>query len=254
MHSAADTFSIKTSKISLNPARRRWRNQKHGAVSSEEALEKHDAAIQDSRIIKAQLGMLQYDPFQLGTPDEAILTFQSEVANTLARALRIQHTVVLLDGMIRNDPKHDFTENQINLFADVGTLISEMLSVPLNEGAAHQLKDKMDQVRGEIIRMSAVVAERPQKMTKSASFHTIASITDDDDDDDHGRGLGKFSDNSGVQVLLFLQLVEHLSLRAVRLYESWKFCQHLCYAAGVQEKRQSYTLLKLRDYSPSRRQ
>lgn len=244
---------------------------------------KHEAAIQESRLVKSQLGVLKYDPFHMTTPDRLVRAFSAEVSNTLALALRIQHTVVLLDGIVRNDPKHDFDEFHIQLFAGVGSLIHDMLALPSNDDddkdrrkqqSYEQLKKKLGQIRSCIIELSLVVAQSSSEIPSQqlgklgvgiiGSRHNLASlfldnsvhgiddlengfvaktVTEEDEDpditevdeDDQGRRAPKFVHGSRVCALLFLQLVEHLALRSVRLYQSWKHCEFLLHAAERQE-------------------
>jgi len=74
------------------------------------ALEKYEDAIQDWMASKSLFPLLRFDPFSLlkqrrhasgesnnNEPEDA------DIATTLAHALRIQTTVVVLDGMIRYD-------------------------------------------------------------------------------------------------------------------------------------------------------
>jgi len=255
-----ETLQQRSKRIAIAPGMRRWRRAEAGNamdLGNEVALQKHESAIQESRLIKSQLNMLKYDPFQFGTPDEVMVSFRTEVAHTLARALRIQHTVVLLDGIVRNDPKHDFSEAHINLFADIGTLIAQTLSVPLNQFAVTKLRGKMEIVRGYIIELSAKVAMSSNDVPAMSSRHDLAGMWEDEDGSEGALENGpvdveneKSLDGSRVHALLFLQLVEHLAFRSVRLYESWKFCQHLCFAVERRDRRHA-SLLKLKDYYQS---
>ena len=275
-------------RISLEASQRTWRHSSrldNNVVADdddgEEALRKHEAAIQESRLIQSQLGMLKYDPFHLTTPGQVIQAFAKEVRHTLARALRLQHTIVLLDGIVRNDPKHDFGQWHIQLFVDVGSLVHDLLAVPgsgnheeesgrRKEEAYKELKLKLTQVRGSIIELSAVVAQTSQEvsaigvgiwgsrydLTSILDSSTDEQVSDDVDDnvdhdedehptdleeDDQGRGAPKFVHGSRVCALLFLQLVEHLALRSVRLYKSWKYCEFLCHVAEQREMHSSWT-------------
>ena len=251
---------------------------------ADEALMTQEKAIQESRLIQAQLNMLSYDPFQFTAPDHVVAKFRTEVAHTLARALRIQHTVVLIDGIVRNDPKHDFGEAHIGLFATVGTLIGKMLSVPLDQEAAQELQSKMVQIRRSIVELASVVStssledvtaapeessmekgddvmrvvgsrhnmqtlllndheEEEPKDTGKERWHEASNVllnekeattttrTGDVVDDMGGKGAPKLVRGSRVCALLFLQLVEHLAFRSIRLYESWKYCELLYQAA-----------------------
>ena len=264
-------------RVSLTSSHRPWRHGSgHMDTGPDEALTKEENAIQESRLIKSQLAMLRYDPFQVNIPVEVMETFRTEVAHTLARALRIQHTVVLIDGIVRNDPKHDFSEAHIKLFAIVGTLIGEMLSIPLNGDAAKELQKKMLEIRRCIVELAAVVATSAHEMPNHggmvgglrSSFLTsrhdlntmleeeigteeektkevvttkmeedgycnLVDVEEAEIDDKGGRGVPKLVHGSRVCALLFLQLVEHLALRSVRLYESWKSCDQLCQQTQV---------------------
>jgi len=252
----------------ISHSRRPWRNQPQGASGSngihndtresmdgdEKVLQKYESAIQDWRNIKTQLSILRYDPFNLGTPDYLLTKFETEMTHTLARALRIQNTVILLYGIVRNDPKHNFSEVHIHLFAQVGTLIRDMLAVQtgdsrINERACAELKTKLSQIRGFIIELSAIVAKSPSQtafLTSQVDLQQMIMVVEDNDnttggmtsettclldqDDIGGRGAPKFVQGSRVCALLFLQLVEHLALRSIRLHQTWKQCKSVCIA------------------------
>lgn len=280
LHNAADSFSEsayvpialaeemlespghRSIREQLTVSRRPWRNSV-GAVDKggDGTLEKYEDAIKEWRNIKLQLGKLKFDPFNIGLPDDLISSFRTEMANTMARTLRIQNTVILLDGIVRNDPKHDFNETHINLFAGIGTLIRQMLTLPLNtetDGAAKKLKAKLAQVRGFIIELSSVVAASSQQVPTNevgtlgvdircsrldlagmdppelSEMHKPDSFQEDDKG---GMGVPKHVHGSRVCALLFLQLVEHMALRSVRLYESYKKCEDILHAAEKQSKK-----------------
>lgn len=270
-------------RIRMPSVRRPWRKGKRDAdLGGDFVLEKYEAATSEWRSAKSQLGMLKYDPFNLGRPNDFLERFQTETANALARAMRIQTTVVLMDGIVRNDPKHKFSEAHIELLADTGTLIKRMLSVPLepdvNDMAALELSVNLSAMRRMVVDLSAVVSsspsqELPHAITKgnfddniNRSRTDLASmygscITEgnfDDNinrsrtdlasmysssgsllslegeglgDDKGGKGYPKHVHGSHVCSLLFLQLAEHLALRSLRLYQSWKQCERVRLAA-----------------------
>jgi len=214
------------------------------------ALEKYESAIKDWRVTKALYPLLRYDPFALlrGFQPFALRSahinseFYTETANTLARALRIQTTVVLLDGMIRNDPKQSFSEDHLTMFAEIGTLIRYMLTVPLNHAnsasASRDLLERLTDLRRCIVDVAAAVAaEKIEDNNSLLRDVELGSISSDIFDDDHatkakllrldsgasgGRCAPKHVKGSNVCALLFLQLVEHLVLRSLRLYQAWK--------------------------------
>lgn len=261
-------------------------------IDEDEALEKYESAIKEWRVIKTQLNNIRYDPFNLGTPDHLLTNFRTEMNNTLARALRIQNTVILIDGIVRNDPPHNFSKVHINLFAQVGTLIRQMLVVPVmqhkrdcsNEQAYTELKTKLTQIRSNIIELSSIVATSSsqgmpahfltskldlprmmmmndeaanskrglpeQEAQQDLPHHFQQHQNDDDDDfilndeslqdqdDMGGRGAPKFVHGNRLCALLFLQLVEHLALRSVRLYQTWKQCEKVCNACEKRDLEQ----------------
>jgi len=198
-------------------------------------LEKYEAATKEWRAAKAQLGMLKYDPFNIGLPDDLLQTFRNEVAQILARAMRIQTTMVLIDGIVRNDPKHKFSEEHLELLANVGTLIRSMLSVPLDvttsDVTAKQLSVNLVAMRRMIVDLSAAVSTSPELQMYGSSSGLPSLLEGEVDDDRGGTGYPKHVQGSHVCSLLFLQLVEHLALRSVRLYQSWKQYDGVCRTA-----------------------
>ena len=201
--------------------------------------------------------MLRYDPFNIGRPNNLLQAFKSEVAQTLARAMRIQTTVVLIDSIIRNDPKHKFSEEHLELLANVGTLIRTMLSCPLDatasDVAARELSVNLVEMRRMMVDLSATISSSPElQMPSIVRQHGLGrqSITRSSvdlagmygstsgavpggglDDDRGGEGAPKHVRGCHVCSLLFLQLAEHLALRSVRLYLSWKQYHGVCQEA-----------------------
>ncbi|CAB9505079.1 expressed unknown protein [Seminavis robusta] len=243
-------------------------NENHAEV----ALAKYESAINQFRIIKTQLNNLTYDPFRFFSSSSSssssnnnsssleLQHYRTHVNNILARALRIQNTVVLLDGIVRNDPKHNFSATHINQLARIGTLIRIMLTTTTthhhdndndnvkNEAAFTELKAELVKVRKHILELASVVAHSPREMPAEdyggqldkgmigrsnldlTTMMMISSQDDDDNDEEQdvsmndmgGRVAPKHVHGSRVCALLFLQLVEHLALRSIRLYQSWK--------------------------------
>ena len=100
-------------------------------TNKEIVLQKYESAIQDWKDTKGLFQLVRYDPFHYLVP--ASHEFREGCATILSRALRIQTTVVLLDGIIRNDPQHFLDEKLHDLLYEMGTLIRKMLSVPRRE-------------------------------------------------------------------------------------------------------------------------
>lgn len=202
------------------------------------ALKKYEEAIGDWRLSKMLFPLAQYDPFHLGAKDESKHT-QTEIARTLARALRIQTTIVVMDGMVRNDAEYDFHPAHLHLFSNAGILIKQMLTVPLHvdrsDAAAKQLFPLLDQTRKHIHRMSIAFSngEDDFEATRDKGIsafrdHLLGKPVDMIESstrtlgDENGRGIPKDVTGSHDNTLFFLQLVEHLILRSLRLYQAWK--------------------------------
>jgi hypothetical protein len=59
--------------------------------------------------------------------------YKCNLARTLAPALRIQMSIVILDGMVCNEgAEYGFDQDDFDLFAESGMLIRKMLTVPLD--------------------------------------------------------------------------------------------------------------------------
>jgi hypothetical protein len=205
------------------------------------ALLKYEEAIADWKVSKSLFPLAAMDPFFLSWREDdahgrAARVFHKEIARTLARALRIQTTIVVLDGMVRNDAEFEFGQNELHLFEETGTLIRRVLTVPLepkkSDAAAIELFDNLEQTRSRILTMSTAVSKsedeaskrvREWEMTKFK--RSLMSQVNDDflrSDDEMGRGIPKFASSCNDNSLFFLQLVEHLILRSLRLYQVWK--------------------------------
>jgi Aluminium activated malate transporter len=202
------------------------------------ALKKYEEAIADWGSSKMLFPLANYDPFHVVVNKEEARAVQLEIARTLARALRIQTTIVVLDGMVRNDANYDFLPSQLHLFAETGTLIKQMLTVPLridrSDDAANRLFLALEEIRKWIQTMSTAVAgdedefeelrfQGIQQFRKGlletppdllSSMRTMG--------DENGRGIPSDVTGRHDNTLFFLQLVEHLILRSLRLYQAWK--------------------------------
>lgn len=260
-------------RMRLGSMARPWRKQRpdgdtpHVGLGHDVILEKHAEASAEYGATKSQLAMLSYDPFSIGRDDILLQKYKAEVARTLARSTRVQTTVVLIDGIIRNDPKHRFSKENLELLAEVGGLVRRMLAVPLDVDASNAAMGLLDvrlkAMRGVILELTATVASSPREQLPSiiprrslavgggggaigSSSDDLAGLfsstrmrgpvvgegreeeamimmmMDDDNDDEGGMGVLELVHGSHVCSLLFLQLAEHLAVRSVRLYQSWK--------------------------------
>jgi hypothetical protein len=205
------------------------------------ALTKYEDAIADWKITKALFPLTRYDPFTVARPQEKTMAFRTEAARTLARALRIQTTIVVLDGMVRNEgAEYGFDQDDFDLFAESGMLIRKMLMVPLDieqsDAAAKQLFRKLEFTRESIMKRSRAVcgidlSSSPKSVVskndgmrdfEASLLNKNMNYKSTRMDDDEGLGIPKYAMSCNDNALLFLQLVEHLILRSLRLYQAYK--------------------------------
>lgn len=103
-----------------------------------------------------------------------------DIAKTLSRSLRIQTTIIVLDGMLRKDAQYEFTGKQLELFSSIGKLIREMLPIPLqlelSDGAARQLFDKLEDVRHGIMIESLRVADSMKTTLNFQNDHLVIDV------------------------------------------------------------------------------
>jgi hypothetical protein len=214
----------------------------HFDIGADVALEKYENAISDWKATKALFPLLKLDPFGIGRDAEIEKVFQVNMATSLARALRIQSTIVVLDGMIRNDEECRFSEIQLLLFAEIGKSIHRMLILPLDvqlsDAAASDLFTYLEKIRLGILEASNLIKKAAMtKLSKpTVSEEDILAFRDNvlnknvtlnvRMDDDMGRGLPKYATGTDGNSMLFLQLVEHLIVRSLRLYQAWKVANH----------------------------
>ena len=152
--------------------------------------------------------------------------FNKKAAIILARAFRLQTTAVLIHSIARNDQGHDFMEDELHTFGFIGRLIGSLLQCPFSEDAeaiADDLLNQLVYVREFAMDEAVDVAEAARATTNGdASSMTLMRdalrLRLANGEANMPLSLHS-SDNSS---LLFLQLVEHLCLRALRLYYASK--------------------------------
>lgn len=197
------------------------------------ALKKFEDAIADWNASKVLFPLTKYDPFRMGQRQQvgAKNAFNKEIARTLARSLRIQTTIVMLDGMIRHDTEYHFAPYELLLFTSIGRAISRLLYLPLDSEKSNQaavsLFTDLEAVRHRIRELVRDVSSSENfmdlKRRNSLLKFQQAFFTDDGTDDDEvGRGIPKCVSEPRENTLFFFQLVEHLILRSLRLFQAWK--------------------------------
>ena len=211
---------------------------KGSSKNADVALKKYEDAIADWKASKMLFPLTKYDPFHIlncGTSEhKSKNNFNKEIARTLARSLRIQTTIVMLDGLVRHDTEYNFAREDLQLFREIGTNIHRMLTLPLdpsaNNTAALALFSELETIRNKILLLSEAVskpdaeqsATRTKSMVRFRDTLTAEAVDNLIKDDDAGRGIPKFASEENENSLFFFQLVEHLILRSLRLYQAWK--------------------------------
>jgi hypothetical protein len=143
---------------------------------------------------------------------EAGAAYREQVSLALAHALRIQMTVVLLDGIVWNDRGARCTDRQLDLFCEIGGLIKTMLTPPYNEetseAAADDLLDRLEEIRNGVLQESIAMAA-DATMQRGLFCGSVGK-------EDFKAMLGTATkmplcvSSRDNRSLLFLQLVEHL--------------------------------------------
>jgi len=231
---AADTFSRSASRrqMMVTAPRLSMRRMTGGTDYADvdklnfAAHDKYNRALAEWKTVNGVFLLAKWDPFLRLCGDlEQDAKYREEVALALARALRIQTTVVILDGLVRNNIASKFSERQLDLIADIGSLIKVMLTAPFNEekseAAAEALLDRLDDVRGFALTAAsdALAAAKMHRRLFSGSMGK----------EDYRARLKKQDGQLPMCIrshdnisLLFLQLLEHLVVRSLRLYFIWR--------------------------------
>ena len=202
------------------------------------ALKKYEDAIADWKQCKLLFPLIRYDPFGVFQRQrvEPGKEEQLDTARILARTLRIQTTVVMIDGMIRSDADFEFSEDDLFMFREIGGCIRNALRMPIdperNTKAAEKLFEYLEILRSRLVtlRREAIVNDQLNPEREETLNDFYESVLDKKQScewkesirDDLGRGLPKNLTESDENTLFFMQLVEHLVLRALRLYQSSK--------------------------------
>ena len=194
------------------------------------AYNAYNKAIKQWKDTKSLFPLMQYDAGlhcakKLGVGKHET-EFNKKAAIVLARAFRLQTTAVLLHSIARNDQGHDFSEDELSTFSFIGHLIGSLLHCPFREDTeaiADDLLNQLVSVREFALDEAVDVAEAA-RATSNGDASSMALMRDALRlrlaNGEGNMPLSLYSsDNSS---LLFLQLVEHLCLRALRLYYASK--------------------------------
>jgi hypothetical protein len=136
-------------------------------------------------------------------------------------------------GMVRHDTDYNLGRRDLRLLRRIGSLILAVLTVPLDvsasNDAAQKLLDELDGVRVRISVFSHAVAQHDDSERARMELRFRERLGGWDcsleENDDVGRGLPMFASDANQNARFFLQLVEHLILRTLSLYQAWKQVQ-----------------------------
>jgi hypothetical protein len=202
-----------------------WGKDEADGEINDSAHEKYNKAIGDWKAVQSVFPLAKYDPFNLCRDKQVSKAYREEISLTLARALRIQTTVVLLDGIVRNDRGARCTYRQLDLFCEIGDLIKTMLTPPYNEemseAASEDLLDHLEEIRDGVLQESVAVAA-DVTMQRGLFCGSVGKEDFKSMLAKSGFGMPLCVSSRDNRSLLFLQLVEHLVIRALRLYYMWR--------------------------------
>jgi hypothetical protein len=215
----------KQHRMSITPLDRLSVNRGAIKEGGDNVLAKFGAAMADWRAAKLLFPLLAWDPFKAGADDEDVERFKLKSARILAQSLRIQTLSMVLDGIIREDTAMRFETKQVDLFVSVGTLIQQMLNAPMgDEGAkvaATKIATKLSHVRGFIRDAASAVTQGETCDVFECVFQGTESERVLDKGGAESTTNGYDCAGSVSSILLFLELVETLILRSLRLYHTW---------------------------------
>ena len=218
---AVERFSGNTTPLCLSEVVRRKVSPAEKKDEEEDTTlyDSYMTAVQEFLSTKALFSLLDYDPFHLCSCKEKKIESMQDSAVNMARAFRIQTTVVLLDSIIRNDRGHRLSARQLELFTRAGqnikSILAEQLDKEKSEADAFELVSILAQMRQE-----AIEAARRTQPLSALSKRTVHSGGLDVEEfvkqlKNQGGGQPMCSQSATI---LFLELVAHLILRALRLY------------------------------------
>lgn len=137
----------------------------------------------------------------------------------------------LLLGMVRHDTEYKLSRGDLRLLRIIGSLIQNVLAVPLDVASSNEaaiaLLGELEKVKTRISVLSRAV-EQQDEVNKRADMElqfrekVISWECTMDVDDEVGRCIPTFASDSSHNTRFFLQLVEHLILRTLGLYQAWK--------------------------------
>lgn len=188
------------------------------------AYQIYNKAICEYKAAVSVFPLSKYDPYNLCRDNESFESYRKQSALTLSRCLRIQTTIVLMDAALRNDSVGgNCTTKHRALFRDIGDLIKAMLSVPCDRAtgdvAADKLLDRLDEVkdclRDSIQLVASSASTRDDTLTQQDKEEMKEQLSSDLVEPLQAYGSDNFS-------ILFLQLVEQLTIRSLRLYYTWR--------------------------------
>jgi hypothetical protein len=153
--------------------------------------------------------------------------------------------------MVRHDTEYNLSRDDLRLLRVVGSLVQAVLAVPLDVAASNEaaqlLLDELEKIRARISLFSRAMAASQHDDFKRSRMErqfreSLASWDSTPDvNDEVGRGIPMFASDVNQNARFFLQLVEHLILRTLSLYQAWKQVQvHATRAAVTDGTLQSW--------------
>jgi hypothetical protein len=135
--------------------------------------------------------------------------------------------------MVRHDTDYNLSRDDLRLLRIIGSLIQTVLGVPLDVAASNEaallLLDELEKIRVRISILSLTSSKHDDfkraRMEQQFRESLLSWDFAEDASDEVGRGIPMFASDANQNARFFLQLVEHLILRTVSLYQAWKQVQ-----------------------------
>lgn len=194
------------------------------AAQVDDAYETYRKSMRSWRSCSEQFPMLRYDPFFWSVSPKERAHFENHMSVRSRRTFRTQMNLVILESFVRGGVVHEVDKESFKVIRDLGNHIQVMLDLrnPLEQREqAVQVIVETDlvQVRQYIERLREDNARNPTSGTRpSLMMRVQKSISTYDGE----RLFGALE--SSEQMVLFLQLIEHLIFRVCRLHH---FCLDL---------------------------
>eukprot|EP00587_Corethron_hystrix_P003640 CAMPEP_0113331146 /NCGR_PEP_ID=MMETSP0010_2-20120614/22289_1 /TAXON_ID=216773 ORGANISM="Corethron hystrix, Strain 308" /NCGR_SAMPLE_ID=MMETSP0010_2 /ASSEMBLY_ACC=CAM_ASM_000155 /LENGTH=500 /DNA_ID=CAMNT_0000194305 /DNA_START=162 /DNA_END=1664 /DNA_ORIENTATION=+ /assembly_acc=CAM_ASM_000155 len=223
---AAGTFSGMSNPLNITQLVRQ------GNKNKDSVHRKYILATDKIKSLKPLLRHLDSDPmiyFKNCYPKETFIK-RSEATIVLARAFRLQTSVIMVDSIVRNK-KLSFTPEQIELIASIGYSLKSLLVSDLEddcEGIEQDIFEKFKEVNGHK-KIALELISTVSKFMKDTGHETALHSLEKDEwlESVSGDRIPFFNNESDAYgQILFFEMIEHIILRSLRTYFAWRYIKN----------------------------